>query len=700
MNSVNIAIVGCGAAALRYYVPAFQKYRNDLGKIYLIDIDTENAGQIREALGRGEIRREYKDVLPDIDGAIILLPNHLHHGVAMECLNAGVNVLCEKPLAVLPEHARDMVEAAEKNHVSLCVNNTRRMFPNFRAVRNAIQSGELGRLLEVEYTEGSTFGWPSSTGFYVNPKVSSKGILLDLGSHVIDTLCWWLDGKPYLEEFQDDSYGGPESVVKIQAGNNGCRARITLNRLCELQNTFRVVGEKASIEGGIFTWKQVTLNRKPGSTEVKKLSCPARNYPGFVLPVVENFIQVIGGTQPPLVSGRDVLPSIEFIHECYERRRHFDFPWDRDVYLPPTVKKERGRAKHKRILVTGAAGFIGCRVVEMLHLAGKSDHQVVAAIRQWSSAARLGRLPVEIVTMDLMDRTQVDKALENITHVIHCAKGTPEVTVDGTMNLLDTSLEKGIQHLIHISTADVYGDAAGLVDERFPLQYTGNAYNRMKIDAEKVCEEYIKKGLPLTIFRPSIVYGPYSNNWCLRFASLMLAREWGIYETYGEGKCNLVYVDDLVRTLISALDNDAAFGRALNVNGPEIITWNEYFSRLNSAMGLPLLEHIHAKRADMRTYAMMPVRMLGGFVKKHFLKPVKLLAENSAIVDGILRNVERQVKNRPAADELKLYAKDVIYSNALARQLLSYSPDTNIDEGMKENIEWLIYLGKIQLMNK
>ena len=182
MNSVRIALIGCGAAALRYYVPAFQKYRKRFKELYLVDIDTDNAEQVRSSLGWGDIRTEYRDVLPDVDGAIILLPNHLHHGVAMNCLNAGVNVLCEKPLAVDPEQAREMVETAEKNNVALCVNNTRRTFPNFLAVKEMIQSGELGRLQKIEYIEGSTFGWPSSTGFYVNPKVSSKGIQIGRAS--------------------------------------------------------------------------------------------------------------------------------------------------------------------------------------------------------------------------------------------------------------------------------------------------------------------------------------------------------------------------------------------------------------------------------------------------------------------------------------------------------------------------------------
>ncbi len=695
MNSVRIALIGCGAAALRYYVPAFQKYRKHLKELYLVDIDTDNAEQVRSSLGWGDIRNEYRDVLPDVDGAIILLPNHLHHGVAMKCLNAGVNVLCEKPLAVDPEQAREMVETAEKNNVALCVNNTRRTFPNFLAVKEMIQSGELGRLQEIEYIEGSTFGWPSSTGFYVNPKVSSKGILLDLGSHVIDTLCWWIGGKPDFEEIRDDSYGGPESVVKIRAACDGCGIRITLNRLCELQNTFRVVGERGAMEGGIFNWKQVSFKKNTGNVEVKKLRSPAKNYPGFVIPIVDNFIAVINGLQSPLVSGKDVLPSIDFIHECYERRKHFDFPWDKDVELPPSPGKKRGRGKDRRILVTGATGFIGGRLVELAHLARDKEYRVVAGIRQWSSAARLGRLPVEIVNIDLMDRSQIEKALDNITHIIHCAKGTPEATVDGTRNLLEIARNKGIEHLIHLSTADVYGTATGMIDESCAFQYTGNAYNRMKIDAEKVCREYMDKGLPITVFRPSIVYGPYSNNWCLRFASLMLAREWGIYETYGEGKCNLVYIDDLVKTLLGALDNEEAFGKTLNLNGPEIITWNDYFRRLNAGMGLPPLKTIQSKDADLATYAMAPVRVLGGFVKKHFLKPVKMLAENSDVVDALLRKLEHQVKGRPTTDELKLYSRNATYSDALARSLLPYCPDTKIEQGMKASVDWLRYMGMV-----
>lgn len=695
MKHSKVALIGCGAAALRYYVPAFKKHKDLLDGLCLVDTDRKNAEIIQKELGGGQISGRYQEVLSRVDGAIILLPNHLHHAVVMDCLNAGVHVLCEKPLVDLPEHAREMINTAEKNGVALCVNNTRRMFPTFRTVNEAIHAGEFGRVMEIEYIEGNTFGWPSATGFYVNPKVSSKGILLDLGAHAIDTLCWWVGGKPDLDEFLDDSYDGPESVVKIRARKDGCRIKVTLNRLCELDNTYKIVCEKGTIEGGIFDWKRFTVMDTAGRVVERKLKCPSRNYPGFVFPIIDNFIDVLSGAQSPLVTGKDVLPSIDFIHECYEKRKSFDFSWDKTIDMTATAREKHDPMKERKILVTGATGFIGGRIVEMVHLSENRQYKVVAGIRQWASAARLGRLPVDIVTMDLMDRNQIDRALEDITHIIHCAKGTPEATVEGTRNLLEISMKKGIQHFIHLSTAEVYGDATGVVDESFPFHYTGNAYNRMKIDAEKACWEYQGKGLPITIFRPSIVYGPYSTNWCLRFASMFLAGEWGIYEKYGEGKCNLVFIDDLVQTIIHALDEETVYGKALNINGPETITWNEYFVRLNDGMGLPALRKIQSKSADMATYAMEPVRIMGGFVKKHLLKPVKLLAESIDIVDAMMRKVEHKVKITPGSEELRLFAKNVIYSDALARELLSYCPETQLDQGMKESIDWLRFMGKL-----
>ena len=80
------------------------------------------------------------------------------------------------------------------------------------------------------------------------------------------------------------------------------------------------------------------------------------------------------------------------------------------------------------ILVTGAGGFIGGRVVEVLH--GLPGRSVRASVRRWSSAVRIGRLPVEIVLCDMTDPKQVRTAMEGIGAVVHCAYGDRQATVD------------------------------------------------------------------------------------------------------------------------------------------------------------------------------------------------------------------------------------------------------------------------------
>ena len=126
------------------------------------------------------------------------------------------------------------------------------------------------------------------------------------------------------------------------------------------------------------------------------------------------------------------------------------------------------------ILVTGAGGFIGGRVVEVLHgLAGVS---VRASVRRWGSAVRIGRLPVEIVLCDITDPGQVRRAIEGIGGVVHCASGDPHATVEGTHAVLQAALEARVDRVVHLSTMEVYGDVEGDVREDAPLQRTGWPY--------------------------------------------------------------------------------------------------------------------------------------------------------------------------------------------------------------------------------
>ena len=343
--------------------------------------------------------------------------------------------------------------------------------------------------------------------------------------------------------------------------------------------------------------------------------------------------------------------------------------------------------KIKTTLITGATGFIGGRMVEVLYLTG--HRKVRAAIRQWSSAARLGRLPVDIVQMDLMKPEQIMEALEGVDEIIHCAKGTYDVTVEGTRNLLEAALQKKIKRFIHFSTTEVYGNVTGEIDESTSLQYTGNDYNRMKIDAEKICWEYQDKGLSITVLRPSIVYGPFSNNWSIRFAQMFLKGEWGIYEKHGEGKCNLVFIDDLVRAAILCLEDENAVGQAFNINGPEIVSWNDYFRMFNKALGLPELRNIKKGTANFRTTLMLPVRFAGKIVKNHFMEPVKKMAEVFPMLKKVMLKTEHRLKITPVKDEFLMFGRNAVISSVKMDKLLNNKPIVDLNTGLRITVDWL-----------
>jgi len=327
MSSLGIGLIGCGAASKRYYVPALKEHPEIHKNLILVDKNLEQAKELSTELGGVEITDDYHKLLGKVQGVIIVVPNQLHYSIAMKFLKYGVHVLCEKPLADSVQHVKAMVHEAKKNNVSLLVNNTRRMFPSFAKIKELISNAKIGRIVSIKYFEGNTFAWPSLTGFYVDPKISDKGVLLDIGAHVLDLVCWWLDGKPKLVSYEDDSFGGPESVAYINAKKDKCEIEIWLNRLNDLDNLYKISGEFGYIEGEIFDWEKINIVYKSGKTRKIKIKTKAKTYPDFVKPIVNNFINILMNNEKPIISGEDVINSIDLIEECYSNRKRFNMPW-------------------------------------------------------------------------------------------------------------------------------------------------------------------------------------------------------------------------------------------------------------------------------------------------------------------------------------------------------------------------------------
>lgn len=359
------------------------------------------------------------------------------------------------------------------------------------------------------------------------------------------------------------------------------------------------------------------------------------------------------------------------------------------------------------VLVTGAAGFLGGRLVEVLHLSGIVTPR--AGIRKWSSAARIARFPVDMAMCDIMNPAQIEQAMEGVDWVIHCAyTDERQIIVEGTRNMLEAALRAGVKRFVFVSTAEVYGNAvSGNITEAHAPQISGWEYPDGKIEAEHLCMEYYKKGVPVTILRPSIVYGPFSLTWVVGYALRLLSGNWGLFQEYGDGTCNLIYVDDLVSAILLAAYNDAAVGEIFNVNGPDVVTWNQFFQKFNLLLGGPELKEIDSTKLKFKATTIGFARQSAMALKNQFGPAVGktsrlfLSMEQRQNIKRRMKRAQYSMKTTANTRDLdRLYSRKAYFDMTKAKEKLGYQPQFDMETGLQLSVEWLEHHGWIASRSK
>ena len=195
---VNIALIGVGGWGGTGHVRAFVDSPH-ARVVALCDTVLERA---RQVAAQWEVPRALDDyrallALPEVEAVDVATPNDTHHEIVMAALAAGKHVLCEKPLALTVEHAREMERAAAASGRRTAVNFLHRYVPSARYVKLLIEEGALGRIYHcnVSYQQG----WLTDAAFprvwRLSRAVAGTGVLGDLGSHLIDLARWWLGAE-------------------------------------------------------------------------------------------------------------------------------------------------------------------------------------------------------------------------------------------------------------------------------------------------------------------------------------------------------------------------------------------------------------------------------------------------------------------------------------------------------------------------
>jgi len=242
----------------------------------------------------------------------------------------------------------------------------------------------------------------------------------------------------------------------------------------------------------------------------------------------------------------------------------------------------------RRVLVTGATGFIGGRLVERLIVEHGAEVRVL--VRNLAAAARLARFPVTELRGDITSSPDLAVAIQGCDAVFHCAYGTSGsqkhrayINREGTRRVLEASRAANVGRIVYLSTLMVYGQTTdGDLDETAPRRRFGNAYSDSKLEAEQIA---LTSGLPVAVLQPTAVYGPYGGVWT---ESVIRALKAGrqILINGGDGLGNAVYVDDLVSAMLLAAVQDAAVGEAFLISGEEPVTWRELYGRFERMLGM------------------------------------------------------------------------------------------------------------------
>lgn len=318
-----------------------------------------------------------------------------------------------------------------------------------------------------------------------------------------------------------------------------------------------------------------------------------------------------------------------------------------------------------KVLVTGATGFTGQHLVRRL---ASDGHEMRVIARDESRATNIGAGPLDVVTGDIADPAAVARAVAGRDVVFHLAAAYREaalpaaryhaVHVEATRLLLEASLAAGVSRFVHCSTVGVHGHIADPpADERTP-HCPGDIYQATKSEGERLALDFHRRtGFPLTVARPTAIYGPGD----LRLLKLfsLIARRRFVMIGNGQIYYHMVHVADLIEGFLLLARQPQAIGEVFILGGAEYRTLEQIVETIARIVRVPV--------PRLRVPA-APVQWAGS------------LCERLCLPLGLTPPIYRR--------RVDFFTKSRAFSIEKARRMLRYAPAIDLETGLAETARW------------
>jgi predicted dehydrogenase len=319
---LKFGLVGAGAIS-QAYAQALNDSR--LARIVAVaDVRPDAAQALAEQLGCDR----YDDHEPlleraECDAIVVCTPPASHRDICLRAIDAGVHILCEKPLSIDPGSAKEMVQAAERAGVTLTMSSKFRYVEDVIRAKSIVTSGILGDLILFENTFTSRVDM--SSRWNSDPEQSGGGVLIDNGTHSVDLIRYFLGpiAQVHAVEGKRVQTLSVEDTVRIFIRSvGGVMGSIdlswSLNK--ELDSFIEIYGSRGTVRIG---WKESKYRQTGGTdwvvfgTGYDKISAFRR--------LSENFCKALRGEEQTLITPEDALASVVAVDAAYEalKRNHW-----------------------------------------------------------------------------------------------------------------------------------------------------------------------------------------------------------------------------------------------------------------------------------------------------------------------------------------------------------------------------------------
>jgi predicted dehydrogenase len=332
MNKLRIGIIGVGGIAQGRHIPAFLQLNDSCEITALSDVNIDRARETAEKYNIPHVFEDYHELFSEVDAVCICTPNKFHAEITIAAFEAGVHVLCEKPMALRAEECEAMVTASKKADKVLAIAYHYRFMKEAQAAKKAMQ--EVGTPLVVRVQalrRRKVPGW----GVFTNKDLQGGGSLIDYGCHLLDLALWLMGNPNHLTvtgtaynalskipdqvnqwgSFNQETFNVDDHVTAYLQFENGASMLFETSWAANIKDDMEHLSI-SGVDGGVSVFPFELYTTKNGMLFTSEAAwLPGEEEPG--LSQAKNFIHTCLGLEELVVKPEEALQVSQIIDRIY-----------------------------------------------------------------------------------------------------------------------------------------------------------------------------------------------------------------------------------------------------------------------------------------------------------------------------------------------------------------------------------------------